>query len=233
MTMMRVSLGEAHGGFDPEWGYAATFDVRDEQEATVVRESWEQNVYRLTPGRFVRPGVVVDLGACFGAFTLLALVLGVEHVVAVEPVDANRKRLLAHVRDWGVTSRLQVLTSAVGLSGAPYRVVGDGVCAHVEWADRGDDVPRRLGLDDLVDEHPAIDVLKVDVEGAEYDLIGDASRDALAAVRFIAMEWHATGLGVPDGDGKIGVLVERLLHTHHVEVSGDPSVGGMLYGTLR
>ena len=54
-----------------------------------------------------------------------------------------------------------------------------------------DEVPART-LDDLFERHEidACDLMKIDVEGAEYDILHAASDDTLARIRRIHGEYH-------------------------------------------
>ena len=62
------------------------FDGRDDSktDAVVVREIWCENVYEVFDGDLSDTGIVVDLGANIGAFTLYAAALGAKKVIAVE-----------------------------------------------------------------------------------------------------------------------------------------------------
>ena len=240
------TLTEHHGGYRHEWvGYGASFAVVDGQEATVVDETWTQNTYRLHPER-VTGKVVVDLGACFGAFTMAALRMGARRVLAVEPEPANYARLLDTLDRNGVRGDAVVRTSqgAVGYRGLRYRTVGTGVCAHTappEGTVYPGEAPVLVGLADVVAAAGGsqVDFLKCDVEGGEYGLVLDAEPGVLGLVGFIAMEWHGQGLAPSsvaqpyESTDTVGNLVQHLLWTHHVEVSGTPDVGGMLYATRR
>lgn len=221
------------------------FLPRTHHEATVVREVWEQNAYRLRPGDVDHTGYVIDVGACFGAFTLLALAAGARQVIAVEPVESNTDALVFHLdvnwrrsndEDW------LVLHGAAGASGET-RVIGESVTARTDDSGAQGVPVRSYSLEELIDGNslqdrhgaPGIDVLKVDAEGAEYALIRGATRPVLRCCRRIVMEWHgsnADGALAPDqtiDPREIGMLATKLLDTHRVEVYGHPGRGGMLY----
>ena len=104
----------------------------------VMREVWRDNVYRLQGG-ILSGGTVVDLGACFGAFTLLALATHPdERVIAVEPDPQNMEMLRenAALNDW--QGRLDPWTVAVGAHGGEGVLEGTGPEATVEPHRKGD-----------------------------------------------------------------------------------------------
>lgn len=221
------------------------FLPRTHHEASVVREVWEQNTYRLRPTDVDHSGNVVDVGACFGAFSLLAAAGGARQVVAVEPHPENLDALHFHLQvNWPVDrdETIEVLPIAAG-AGGRVKVVGESVHASTRTdGGQGLDVDC-LTLEQLIVGHglvdrrgaPSVDVLKIDCEGCEFDLLRTATRDVLRACRKIVMEWHGSvdaGALTPEqtiDPREIGWAVTKLLDTHRVEVYGHPGRGGMLY----
>ena len=78
------------------------------------------------------------------------------------------------------------------------------------------------------------DVLKVDIQGGEYDLFDEADDATLRRCRLITIERHAwttsdeqpvEGWGVSDARpmcrGAYDAIVTRMERTHHVEIEGD------------
>ena len=82
-----------------------------ELTARVVR------VLRASQGAGDEPGMVVDVGAQLGWYTLIAASLGF-NVVALEPLASQRARLLASIRLNGFEARVRVFAFAA--SAAPY-----------------------------------------------------------------------------------------------------------------
>jgi len=132
--------------------------------------------------RLVRPGMTVaDVGANIGKHTLaLADRVGAGgHVHAFEPFPGNVERLRYHVRTAGLSDRVTIRAGAVndgsvdrvalhpgrGHSGAEWNIVGhdaDGTPTDAELY-----VPA-FRLDDVFPPGQRLDVLKIDVEGAEH-----------------------------------------------------------------
>ncbi len=161
-------------------------------------------------GFSVGPGQrVVDGGANVGAFAVLAARAGAE-VFAYEPHPETFRHLERNTAGLGVRcvqaalvaeAREPTVALAVGSeSDTHHRLGGDGEAVHVP----------ALALADAIAD--GIDLLKLDVEGAEFELLLRAPDDVLARARRIACEVHPWA-------GEAGDLVERL-HTagHQVDV---------------
>jgi FkbM family methyltransferase len=156
------------------------------QAISGIREIWVRDVY--LEGGFLtlpREGVVVDLGANMGNFSMLALGAGPGvRVVSVEPERMYAEgRLLNQLRVNGWESRCTIVNAFVGGTTAAQQ--------EIETSGTGGGVPHlteaefveRAGITDR------IDLLKCDIEGSEFDLLRPGSR-ILAITRQIAMEAH-------------------------------------------
>jgi FkbM family methyltransferase len=161
----------------------------------IAREIWQDNAYRYTP----EPNqIVVDAGANVGLFTVWAAMHGAL-VYAYEPCRASyedllRNVVLNHVEGrvfahnfglWSVTDRLTLwhLDSDSGGHSLlePSRKHGEDVlCVNV------DDALRTLRR---------IDFLKLDTEGAEYEILQYASPETLKKIQAFAVEWHGPAMG--------------------------------------
>lgn len=208
--------------------WSAVFEPRDIDMAgddfVVVVEVWDRNDYRVTGFS----GTVIDVGANVGAFTVLAAKAGAERVIAIEPAEANRERLLHHVALNGVADQVTVLDVAVtGRGGASVGIVGDGGGAQVAGA--GD--VKTVSLVELLDRYGPVEMLKVDIEGGEFSAFATVPVDALRRVEHIAMEWHGPAsphLSWLEGD-ELARLFMLLADAGRVETFGHPARGGLLY----
>jgi FkbM family methyltransferase len=141
------------------------FDRADEHLTPWIRSQgvWEADVMKVLV-RFLKPGsLFVDVGANVGYHSLFAAQLGA-HVVAVEPVPWTLELLRANV--WRHSADVEVVEAAASDAAGTVRIAIDP--AHrsgAQFGDQGVEV-RAAPLDELVPEG-AVDVLKVDVEGAE------------------------------------------------------------------
>lgn len=128
-------------------------------------------------------GVIVDLGANVGNFTVLALASNsTARAIAVEankdfklPFDETMQRN-------GVADRVQLCRAFVGSECAVQRdVANDPRYESVEWLDEATFLARY--------EIAAIDLLKIDIEGSEFAFLHPSSR-LFDVSRQVAVEVH-------------------------------------------
>jgi FkbM family methyltransferase len=179
----------------------------------VLNEVWLSRTYEPSPEFAVQPGwLVVDAGANKGAYTVrAALTDPTTMVVAVEPEPGNVEALrvnLALNRVSNVEIREVALSSHSGddvlhlstrqgsalhslLPMTDDRAEALGVKRH-QISDEEVTV-QTLTLDSLVSsiEHP-IDLMKMDIEGSEYDVLHAASNETFQRLARVVLEFHPT-----------------------------------------
>lgn len=220
---------------DPRFIFEGREDSKS--DAVVVREIWCENVYEVFDGDLTDTGIVVDIGANIGAFTLYAAALGAKKVIAVEPEPHNVEMLVKNVGanrhnvpncefifdERAVVGKhtYQPLHAYMTNEHGDSKLLVDGEARSSERTDLQQ--VQYTTLDDLFKEHGLeyIDVLKIDIEGLEGDVILGAQERTLKLCRYITLEYdqHATDLGK---------IVECLSKTHQIKYVG--ANGGMLFG---
>ena len=215
--------------------WAARFEPRDAADALVVTEVWARNDYRIGPAGL--SGVVVDVGANVGAFSVLAAKAGADVVHAYEPHPANRARLQHHLTLNRVADRVVVHPEAVAeKTGDVVWLTGVGGGVHI--AGEGDATARTVSLADILGEVGPVEFLKHDAEGAEWQTFESVTAELLRdQVRRIALEWHGPNMGPhlthigDDGQyiGRWHCLVELLADSGRLEIVGHPAVGGLMH----
>jgi FkbM family methyltransferase len=148
-------------------------------------------------GRFPPGGTVVDIGANLGAFALHAARRGARTVLAYEPNGAAFRCLQRNVEVNGLSGSVrarQLAVSAVAgqdvrfpLAPSVYnRIAGEGEVGEFETV-------RTTSLAEILarDAAQGIDLLKLDCEGAEYDILFSAAPSDISRVREIRMEYHS------------------------------------------
>lgn len=164
----------------------------------VVRGVFFQHYYS-PPGFEIGPqDTVVDVGANIGTFSVWAARRTLGPVLAIEPFPGNVEFLERNLRANGCSS-VDVVVCALTDRDAPVRLfVSENGVSH-QLSERTHKIPLRGAievegktLETLIREKglERIDLLKLDCEGAEGQILGSASRDVLARVRRIAMEFH-------------------------------------------
>jgi len=135
-------------------------------------------------------GVVVDAGAHVGVFALLASAHA-RQVVALEAHPGNAALLqenIARNRRENVLAEHAALGSLNGTASFVEGPISSAGSLAAEGRGRFD-VPSRT-LDSVVASSGPVDLLKLDVEGAEFDVLEAASDDTLRQIGAIVGELH-------------------------------------------
>lgn len=208
------------------------FDVRDNYitDPIVIKEIWEENVYRVNGWNFFREDtgqeVVLDIGANIGAFSIYAANQGAK-VFAIEPEPHN---YLALVKNIELNNFQHLITPVeIGISGIDGEAVisDEGGDANIVDGKPGSKV-KLVSLDNFIKNNniTSVGVLKIDAEGSEVDTILGASKESLSICKYISIEFdHRTG-------NRLGDMVQKLSETHHVHTMGSWERGGMIFADL-
>ena len=180
----------------------------------VAYEVFVSEIYR-SPRPIAADSVrrIIDVGANVG-FTISywAAKFPNAHIDAIEPVPAHLAALRKAVRINHLDRRVTVHPVAVGVAAGVCEMVNAGTSSTMVRERRSPDAIANLerfqvpvvDIFELI--QPAhVDLLKVDCEGAEYDILMDP-RFAAIDVDNLVLEWHATEEH-PEADREI---MERL-----------------------
>jgi FkbM family methyltransferase len=134
---------------------------------------WEPEVFRVLPGLARTAGGVVDVGAHTGLFTLIALTENpAARAVAIEPVMANAQLLHANLRENGLLGRCVVAVAAVAEAPGVVRFdlgpVEVPMTASIAPSGTHGVLIPAVCVDAVADWLPAVDLIKIDVEGFEH-----------------------------------------------------------------
>ena len=179
----------------------------------------------------VEAATVVDIGGYLGG---VGIGFAVDHPEArvwiVEPLTANVELIARNIEDNGLGDRVTLLHRAADRpgrkdttvrwsfgddeTGRHHRFVGNSTLSDHSTVHESEPVSC-IDLGSLVQlAGGRIDLLKIDCEGAEYDILSDA--DALSHVGIIRGEYH-------DGRDRLQRLLEA---THVVTATGTDHFGG-------
>lgn len=169
-------------------------ELLDWQDLTTAWVVFYGNEYSLHSG----DQVILDCGANIGAFSLLcASKLPQAQVIAIEPFPATYKRLVKGLSENRVDSRVTVLNAAVvGKPGTVFMDDAEDVASHSRkiGGESGISV-EGYTLERILSEHQLseVDLLKVDIEGAEYQLFEETPESILRCFKRIGLEYHGNG----------------------------------------
>ena len=203
-------------------------------------EVWVEQRYILPSWEFAPGGTVIDIGAHVGVFALWAATRApATRVICLEPSPVCFEYLCANAAACRLDS-IVTLHAACGAAGGTRTLYSRGVDALNSLYTRDllgsafhalCQVPM-LTLDDVFARCSveACDLLKLDCEGAEYEILFAASPSTLAKVRRVALEYHV-GLN-EHGPGEL----EQFLSDRGFDVQRTPLLdpeGGYMYAQRR
>ena len=99
------------------------------------------------------------------------------------------------------------------------RIASEGADGGGIFADGNEIEVPSVRLRDVLLQHPHIDMLKMDIEGAEHDVLPDCA-DALSNVQHVFVEYHSY-VGRPQGLGRIIDVLEQAGFRYFVRPEAD------------
>ncbi len=148
-----------------------------------------------TKNAFIKPtDIIVDLGAHIGAFTVFAAQKAYKgKVYAYEPNPSNFAYLKENIR-LNKVDNVSIFNSAVSQNTKPFRLyISPSSSEHSLYGNNSKYVMvPSLRLEDIFRKNnlSGINFLKLDVEGAEYDILLNTPKKLLQKIDTIALEYH-------------------------------------------
>ncbi len=175
----------------------ARFRVRvNTPDRLMIWEVWSAKTYDDKRIPIGEGDIVVDIGAHIGAFSVRAARLAQRgHVYSYEPSSTNfamltENRLLnkannLYIEESAVSGRTGQMTLYTPSGNAIMGSLLQGVSTHTETVNV-------TTIADIIATHhiEQIDLLKMDVEGAEYDILFSCPAETLAKIQRVVMEYH-------------------------------------------
>jgi FkbM family methyltransferase len=160
------------------------------EAAELYKEVVVENVYQVSED-LIKGRPVIDIGANVGTFAILAASLGASKIVAAEPVSETYDRLVQNLQ--------RASANAVAMKAAVMDKVGTveiGVnpkSGHnsLYKSESGSESVPSVTLADLLEHVEGNDIfLKMDCEGAEYDILMAATQEEMDRIGRLAIEIH-------------------------------------------
>lgn len=174
-----------------------SFIVRNNtMDEGIVGEVWSGLYF--DHGIKVKEGdTVLDIGGHIGSFSVMCGNMGAK-VYTFEPVTDNWIIASANVMASDSPRNIIVYCRAMTNDGRGIAVSGtgsiDGIentgSAYIYDSDNIKDLEPSESIHNFLEEHENIDVMKLDCEGAEYEILFDLSDKELSKIKSITMEWH-------------------------------------------
>jgi len=170
---------------------------------------------------------IVDLGANVGySVVYFARKFPQAEITAWEPHPAHVQQLEANILANSLRDRVTIYPLAAGTQNQTKWLIDQGTSSRVVDSYVSNSVKIQVGdwLDDA--RTATIDLLKMDIEGGEYDLLFDQRFEALNIPR-IVVEWHCNP-DRPHGDLEVNERLRELgyeLHACRTAEVGDMRAG--------
>lgn len=144
---------------------------------------------------------IVDAGANVGLTSLFFHTYWKDSkIVAIEPEDSNYKQLIENIHINDLTQKIIPIKKALWINNTEKLMIYDGFRDGKNWAksvktseEDGKTEPITLStLLDIYSSEKIIDILKIDIEGSEYQLFksNDFLEILTTSVRFLCIEIH-------------------------------------------
>ena len=187
----------------------------NDNDRAIIREIYQENVYQLKPGD-VSNKVIVDIGANIGIFSLYCWQHGAKRVIAYEPEPHNLE-----IFKRNCDQEIELHETAIAQT--PYILLSnDGGGSHA--VQKGGSRCPAVTLFNALENLDRVDVLKMDIEGGEYQALTYAPAETLDKIQYLTMEYHGTDRET------FGAMIAELSTTFNLHFFGSYKTGGMLYG---
>lgn len=168
----------------------------DRDDWSVIREIFNQNIYRFD-GAYLESGVVMDIGANIGVFTLYVLNIAhgrgqAVHIYAVEPEQVNldilHKNIEANPKLFEYGSKVHIAPVGISNFMGTARISNSSGSSRLT-EDDGDQQIEVITYDELLKTEglEKIDFCKIDIEGSEVPMITASSH--LNSAHYYAIEF--------------------------------------------
>ncbi len=170
-------------------------------DRVIFNQIWLTKTYTPRGFEIKKDDIILDVGAHIGFFTLLAAKLALKgKVYAFEPSPENFKLFQENVNLNNLNNVVLINKAMAEKSGMrEFALSPDDPAGHAIPYEKTTrkiiNIPT-ISLDDFIKENniKKIDFLKMDCEGAEYEIFYNSSKETLNKVKKISMEYHDVDL---------------------------------------
>lgn len=163
----------------------------------MMREIWKDRYY--TEGGFDIPhgATVLDIGGGIGGFSVFAAQHYARRIYTFEPEPSSYDLLVTNTSRNPYAAAITGYQAAITVEGGKTNLSGFGVMEDGKTINTG--IPRvgqdgveveSYSIHDVLSWETSWDMVKVDIEGYEYELFSNFSEDEWDKIRIIAMEFH-------------------------------------------
>jgi FkbM family methyltransferase len=182
---------------------------------------------------------IVDIGANMGCFTVFAAKeCPKARILSFEPEQNNFRYLNQNIQTNALESRITSFQCAVAGEGGAREIVIDASPLHTLLTTAGVGKMQKVQcttIRDIMGENglETIDFMKINCEGAEYEILGNCSQEDLSRIRRLHLEYHNFDTAQRNGKALAALLktkgfaVERF--TTYINHRGIFSASGFIW----
>ncbi len=175
-----------------------TFKLRSKTNDRVIfNQIWLTKTYTPRGFEIKENDLIIDIGAHIGMFSILAGELAPKGKVYTFEPSADNFNLLKENVELNKLGNVVLINKAVAKESGvrEFALSPDDPAGHAfsyEETDREKIIVETVKLDDFIKENniSKIDFLKMDCEGAEYEILFNCSNETLQKISKISMEYH-------------------------------------------
>lgn len=165
-----------------------------QQDPLIYNEVIATNQYEISPQE-VKNRTVIDIGGNIGCLSLLAASMGAKMVVGVEPVTKTYNIFKQNITDSGYRNIILLKNVVTNIDGGYHKISNgnENTGANSLYNLKEDyELVESISLDTILKLCIGDDIfLKLDCEGAEYDIIMNATFESMRRIKTIALEVHS------------------------------------------
>jgi len=163
------------------------------QDEFVYSEIFDWNVYNVTPEEITSKNIL-DIGGHFGMFDLYCNDLNAKQIITVEANPNNFVKLLQNTKD---IACYKAINAAVTNNTGDFITIEDKGCQS--RINQGNITISTISLTDIISWFPVNEdiVLKMDIEGAEYDIFLKSPSFIFQRFKTIYIEIHDESVAGP------------------------------------
>lgn len=218
--------------------------IRDDvwTDKRTIEEIFDENVYQIHADKIPDDATIVDIGAYIGVIPLYLAFLKKNRkfrVYCYEPAPENFAILKENITLNNLDDRVFLSNKAISSVSGEKRnlylgIVGDkkNYSGNTFFGDEGKKVVvETITIEDIFRENNIdhCNILKVDVEGAEFEALMAVPNSTLEKIDFITLEWHSVAIDRL-GEQVFIDLINKLSPFFKLRIVGIPRWGGNIYG---
>ncbi|MDP2673193.1 MAG: FkbM family methyltransferase [Nanoarchaeota archaeon] len=165
----------------------------------IINEVWIHKSYNPKGFEINKNDIVIDIGAHAGIFTILASYYAKNgKVYAFEPMKENYELLKENIK-LNYAKNIEAINKAVSNKSGKLKFYvsqtkNKGQNSFYKLSDTQKQISvEKISFKNFIKKIPKINFLKIDCEGAEYEILFSLSKKELEKIKKISMEFHNYG----------------------------------------